>query len=708
MLGVVPGSEGGANRNLRVVLLADEKDHGPPGNGVHDYPLWQKNWSRLLGDDVALAQGWPSAEQFRAADVIVAYCYLKWTGDRLAQVRHYLEDGGGLVLIHSATWTKPAPSEEVADLIGVGGFRLFRHGAVSLDVTAPEHPICRGLPRSLVLENDETYWPPTPVRLGVTVLATSVEERGAKGNTPMAAQPMLWCYESGKGRVFGCVPGHFAATFEDPNFRDLLLRGIAWVAGSETGSLAEGHLSRGNEATRGSLGARARVSSDGVFRAGAAAVEVTPGPGVSMNGPISKPGPVEGVHDPLHARALVMALGGVKAAVVVVDMCLMDREVTDRAKAMIRDRVGIPADRVLVSATHSHATPRVVRIDTGPADEAYRARLAERIADAVAMADGNLASATVASGWFDMPEMVACRRALCEPGSVGPNPFGETGERVASVSGKGKVIGPAGPVDPQVAVLSVRHADGAPLAVLANYSVHYAGGYEKGMVSADYFGVFARCLEDALGGGAGHPRFVAMMSNGTSGNIGANRVEGGPHPPWRAMDLAGTVLAQRAREMIDGLRHEPPSGVEMAERTIELGVRKPDAGRIAWADRVLAGGEFQNKHRWKRIYAEEAKHLAAFPDREAILLQVLRVGDVAIVATPCEAFAETGLAIKRDSPFPKTFTIGLANGAAGYLPPPAQHALGGYETWPARSSHLEIGAEPKIRAAIRKMLEEVR
>ncbi len=690
-------SEGGARGNLRVVLVADEKDHGPPGNGAHDYPLWQEHWGRLLGGHVAFARGWPSEEQFRSADVIVAYCYLKWTGDRLAQMRDYLEDGGGLVLIHSATWTKPEPSAGVADLVGVGGFRLFRHGAVSLDMTLPGHPICRGLPRSVVLENDETYWPPTPICDGVTVLATSVEGKGAKGSTPEAPQPMLWCYGLGKGRVFGCVPGHFAVTFEDPRFRILLLRGIAWAAGASADRF-DGLVQKQG----------AGVCSAEGFRAGAAAMDVTPEPGVSMNGPISKPGPVDGVHDPLHARALVMAAGGVKAAVVVVDMCLMDREVIDRAKAAIRERAGIPANRVLVSSTHSHATPRVVRIETGPADEAYRLSVAERIAGAVARADGNLAPATVAFGRFDAPDMVACRRTLCEPGSVSPNPFGETGERVASVSGKGKPIEPAGPVDPQVSVVSLRHADGAPLAVLANYSVHYAGGYEKGMVSADYFGAFARCLEDSLGGGAGHPRFVAMMSNGTSGDIGGNRVEGGPHPPWKAMEIAGTALAERARRLVQGLTYREPSELKMAERMIELGVRKPEAGRLAWADRVLAGGETQNKHRWKRIYAEEAKHLAAFPDREAIMLQVLRVGDVAIVATPCEVFAETGLAIKRESPFPQTFTIGLANGVSGYLPPPAQHALGGYETWPARSSHLEVGAEPKIRAAIRQMLGEVR
>jgi type 1 glutamine amidotransferase len=135
------------------------------------------------------------------------------------------------VLIHSATWTKPEPSPEIAQVIGIGGFQLFRHGPVRLTFAASKHPICAGLPETIVLDDDETYWPPTPMMDRVTVLATSFEDNGARGATPKSAQAMFWCYEVGRGRVFGCVPGHQAKTFDDPMFRTLLLRGIAWGTG---------------------------------------------------------------------------------------------------------------------------------------------------------------------------------------------------------------------------------------------------------------------------------------------------------------------------------------------------------------------------------------------------------------------------------------------------------------------------------------------
>ncbi|MEX0701528.1 MAG: ThuA domain-containing protein [Planctomycetales bacterium] len=244
---------------MHVLLLADDKDHGPAGNGFHDYPLWQERWALLLGgrkasaarqvnlvgpavadphlDDgasgvtVMTARGWATDEQFARADVIVAYCYLPWSTERMDQLRAYLKDGGGLVVVHSATWTRPRPSREVAELLGVGGFESWRHATVRLGVHDRKHPICVGMPEFMTLKDDEVYWPPVAMPKGVTVLASAVEVKDSRGTEWNAPQPQFWCYEPGAGRVFGCVPGHSAATFDDPLFRAFLLRGIAWAAG---------------------------------------------------------------------------------------------------------------------------------------------------------------------------------------------------------------------------------------------------------------------------------------------------------------------------------------------------------------------------------------------------------------------------------------------------------------------------------------------
>ena len=85
----------------------------------------------------------------------------------------------------------------------------------------------------------------------------------------------------------------------------------------------------------------------------------------------------------------------------------------------------------------------------------------------------------------------------------------------------------------------------------------------------------------------------------------------------------------------------------------------------------------------------------------------MRIGELGIAAVPTETYAETGLAIKQNSVLKPTFIVSLANGYSGYLPTPRQHELGGYTTWLARSSFLEVAAEPKLRTELLRLLGKV-
>ncbi len=455
----------------------------------------------------------------------------------------------------------------------------------------------------------------------------------------------------------------------------------------------------------------ANAAEETSFRAGAAVVDITPQPGVSMNGSISKPGPVLGVNDRLHARALVLDDGTTRLAMVVVDACMVGEDVFTAAKAIVEKESGLRADRMLMAATHSHAVVRLIHVGTGKLDDAYHQEVSRKIARAVLQAEKNLAPARIGYASFDKPEFLACRRFLCEPGSVGPNPFGETGETIQSVAMRSsQVIQPAGPVDPEFSILSVQHADGTPLAVLGNYSVHYCGGYRKGIVSADYFGHYAAALEEQLDGADNsHPAFVGMMSNGTSGDTGGlKNITGEKYPPYARMKEAGGMLAGETLEEMKSIEYRDEITLAMVQSELELGVRKPDAERLEWARAVLGNPEKEYPHRWSKIYAEHALRLAEYPETVSITLQAICIGDIAITAMPCEVFAESGLRIKAESPFEKTFSMELANGYGGYLPTPEQHELGGYETWEARSSFLEVGAEPKIVAEVLRLLGEVK
>jgi len=205
------------------------------------------------------------------------------------------------------------------------------------------------------------------------------------------------------------------------------------------------------------------------------------------------------------------------------------------------------------------------------------------------------------------------------------------------------------------------------------------------------------------------------MANGTSGDVNANDATAPrkKYERYQRMNEVGSELARQAAELAKGLVHRA-EGITLAAAAseLELGVRKPDAGRQAWAEKIRAGVEPGKRLNRGQVYARETGHLAEFPDTISIPLQVFRIGKLAVAQVPCEVFASTGLAIKADSPFTgaagSTFTIELANGYFGYLPPPEQFDWGGYETWPARSSFLEEQAEAKIRARVGELLAELK
>ncbi len=438
------------------------------------------------------------------------------------------------------------------------------------------------------------------------------------------------------------------------------------------------------------------------LRAGAATVDVTPGTDVSLDGTIMRIGPVRHVHDRLYVRALVLDDGHRRIAIAVCDATMISREILDKAKGIVSERTGLPAERMLISATHTHMAPRSVALGLGEGNDRYEASLSLKIAEAVCLAIDRLAPAKIGWGVGSKPEFARNRRWIMKPGTVGPNPFGERTDRV--VMGGRPVenrLKTAGPVDPDVSVLSVRHADGRPLALLANYSIHYVS-FKRGEVSADYFGCFAQRVEQRLGTEDGDPPFVAMMTNGNSGDTGS------PGGGFEGIRSVGNAVADEVLRVYGQIEHRDGVSLAMRETELELGVRVPGKDRIEWARQVQAGTWNKPAHGWCKVYAHNILRMAKFAPSVKIKLQALRIGELGVAACPCEVFAETGLALKRESPLKPAFHVELANGFGGYLPPPAQHELGGYTTWPALSSFLEIEAEPKIRAELLRLLHEIK
>ncbi len=445
------------------------------------------------------------------------------------------------------------------------------------------------------------------------------------------------------------------------------------------------------------------------FRAGAAAVDIAPEHfPVIVNGGFLAARATK-LNDPIRAKGLVLDDGTTRLAIVVVDSCMMPRELLDRAKAIAREKTGIPVERILISATHTHSAPSVMGALGTPPDEAYAATLPARIAAAIERAAANLEPARVGWSAVDDPDHTFCRRWIRRPDRMLDDPFGRRTVRANMHPGyqNPDAIAPSGPVNPALTVLSVQSRSGRPIAVLANYSMHY---YGADPVSADYYGRFATALARRIGVERGSdsnkaPPFVAIMSQGTSGDqMWMDYGRPKKDPGLDAYADAVAASAERAYRAITYRDHTP---LAMAETTLVLGRRVPDEARLAWARGIVAAMKGRDLPRTlPEVYAREAISLHDEPRRE-LKLQAIRVGDLGIAAIPNEVYALTGLKLKSQSPFDLTMNIELANGSEGYIPPPEQHALGGYTTWPARTAGLEVQAEPKIVAAVLKLLEHV-
>jgi hypothetical protein len=269
---------------------------------------------------------------------------------------------------------------------------------------------------------------------------------------------------------------------------------------------------------------------------------------------------------------------------------------------------------------------------------------------------------------------------------------------------------PAGPIDPDITLLSLQHADGRPLAVLANYSLHYVGDTLPSHVSGDYFAAFADSMQQLFQADRLDPPFVGMMFNGASGNINNIdfRATPEPQPPYTRIRGVARRVAQKAHEALQAVEYHDWAPLDMREARLKLGRRLPAADEVDRAEFILSqvkgNGPLTTA---EQLYARETLLLSEMPKDLETTVQAIRIGDLGIAAIPCETFVETGLAIKEASPLKPTMTISLANDYAGYLPTVEHHALGGYETWRARSSFLEVEAEPKIRAKVLELLGEL-
>lgn len=439
--------------------------------------------------------------------------------------------------------------------------------------------------------------------------------------------------------------------------------------------------------------------------AGAAVVDITPDqlPVLVNGGMLTRS--ADAINTRVNARAIVLRDQRESIGIVVVDSCMVPKVLLDDAKQRAAARTPLKPDRILISATHTHTAPSSFAALGTEADPAYVPFLREKIAEALVAAEANLQPARVGFGRGAAPDFTALRRWVRRPDRLDLDPFGNPTVRANMHAARNpdNVTGPSGPEDAELSIIAFESLDGVPIAALANFSMHY---FSDKPISADYFGLFCESFQEQVRQRHPDSEMVAALSHGCSGDIWRRDYMTWDGKDGHTIDSYAQGLLEIAMQVYDSITYVEDADLEMAEARVKMKYRVPNKQLLEWSKGIVNQMESESPEDRVEVYAREQVLLDQAQETE-VVLQALRIGDIAIATTPNETYALTGLKLKAQSPLTKTMVIELANGADGYIPPPEQHHLGGYNTWAARSAGLETTAEPRIVGTNLGLLEEV-
>ena len=445
------------------------------------------------------------------------------------------------------------------------------------------------------------------------------------------------------------------------------------------------------------------------LKAASASANITPPLGTRIPGGF-RPRYAENVDDELFAKAVVIDNSTTRIAIVTCDLIAIPEKVADAAKARIADRCDIPPAHVMVNATHTHTAVAIADLLGVDEDTEYTEWVPLKIADAVELAVWRLKPARVGFASVDEERITFNRRWHMKNGTVRFNPGIEHPD----------LVEPTGTIDPELAMMFVEATDdGTPISAVANFSLHYIGTDNGSALSADYFGHFDRLMRGYLG-----DTCISLLWNAASGQI--NNTDFSGQTRWTASGhqqavkmanvLAGHFIVEKQlMEMHETLdlsgdlatltfqrKQITAEDLKVAEQVLSVPQGTYDAyetGPFSW----VVGEPIPQA--LVDVYAHECQRLAKLPAQMTAPVQVIRLGEAAIVALPGEVFVETGMNIKSKSDAKPTFLVSLANGYIGYIcTDKALIEEGGYETWAAKSSLPAVGTVPTMEALVASLL----
>lgn len=411
------------------------------------------------------------------------------------------------------------------------------------------------------------------------------------------------------------------------------------------------------------------------LQVGVAVRDITPPVGYRMSGYFYER-PSTGVHDPLHAKALVLKQNGNSAALVFCDLIGISRKVSDQARKLASEKTKIPAENILISATHSHTGPLYfgalreyfhaqAKERNGGSDPAekldYSAHLVEHLVGAIVEAHQKAQPATLSPGRSELTGVSFNRRFHMKDGTVRFNPGRKNPD----------IVRVAGPIDPDVSVLQFQNAEGNCLAMLTVFALHL-DTVSGTLYSADYPFHLAKAKEGC----------ISLFAAGTCGDINHIDVSADTQPSGQDMAASiGARLAQATQEAVKQSTGKVAPKLAVKSSLVPCPVQQYSADEIAKAKanfHKIGGKElsFIEQVETNKIVALQSLS----KDNLQLEVQVFQLSDdLAIVGLPGEVFVELGLAIKDRSPFQHTIVMELCNDTPAYIPTRKAFAEGSYE-----------------------------
>ncbi len=403
------------------------------------------------------------------------------------------------------------------------------------------------------------------------------------------------------------------------------------------------------------------------LKIGLGQVNITPPIGISLMGYFFDRKSV-GIHDEIYAKTILLDDGKTKAVIICCDLADIEREMVLKAKGLMEKELGISSGNVLIHSTHTHTGP-VTKSEPiiGTKDEGYLEILPRLLLGSVISAKNNLTDAKIGFGSGREENISFNRRYLMKDGKVRTNP---------GYNDK-NIVRAMGPIDPEVGVMKLEDKTGNLMGLLVNFACHpdTVGG---NLISADYPGVISKMIKKMKGN-----HVMIAFANGTCGNINhCDRIGGKIRKSY--FDQAkwmGTILGGEVLKVCEKIECQSQSILKVAHKELDITARIPSPGELRFARRLvqvgiegLAKEEKEEISKHTNFFGDEviwAKMLIDLAEKkkrtEKVDVQVIRVGNSAIVSLPGEVFVEFGLRIKKNSKFKPTLVAEL-NSLVGYIP----------------------------------------